>query len=149
VSYTIVPATLEHVIQLNAYLCDADREELAVTQSPPLEAITRGFFDSRDPVAIFDRHGKIAAIAGVVPVGLWEAAPWMLSTDASKTQPVAFVRQAREWVQDQLKIYRVLSHEVYRHNDDHIRLLKLLGFKVEEPRHSSQLFLPFHLYAKG
>jgi hypothetical protein len=148
--YTLTPATIDHAIQLHAYICDADREELRVTQSQPLEAICRGIFDSANPVSIWDKHGHIAAIAGVVPVDVSEApgygSPWMLSTDAAKTQPVAFVRQARQWVQEELKTWGILAHQVYRHNHDHIRLLRLLGFQVEEPKadHPLQLFLPFH-----
>lgn len=143
-SYTIRPATTDDAIRLHAYLCEADKEELAVTQQQPLEAITRGVFDSADPVSIWDKHGHIAAIAGVVPVSGQFGSPWMLSTDASKTEPVAFVKQARHWVRWELGIYGHLAHEVYRHNHAHIKLLKLLGFTVEEPRHPLQLFLPFH-----
>lgn len=145
-SYLIRPATIHDAIQLHVYLTEDDKEELRVSQAQPLEAITRGVFDSRSPVAILDRHGKIAAIAGVVPVGLFEGAPWMLSTDAAKTEPLAFVRQARRWVKEELKIYNRLQHQVYRHNESHIRLLKLLGFTVEPPMddYPLQLFLPFH-----
>lgn len=147
-SYTIIPATIDHAIRLHAFLSEDDREELRVTQSQPLEAITRGVFDSDAPVAIFDRHGAIAAIAGVVTVpteGGRFGAPWMLSTDAAKTEPMAFVRQAREWVENKLEAYGLLQHQVYRYNTSHIKLLKLLGFKVEEPRedYPLQLFLPF------
>lgn len=141
-SYTIVPARVHHAALLHGQLSKADREELAVTQSIPLEAICRGIKDSEYPVAVLDKHGDIAAIAGVVPI-IDGGAPWMLSTDAAKTEPLAFVRQAQEWVCKELGYWTTLKHHVYRHNHSHIRLLKLLGFKVEEPRHSSQLFLPF------
>jgi hypothetical protein len=149
VSYTILPATIGDAIFLNAYLCEADLEELRVAKVQPLAAITRGICDSRAPVAIFDKHRDIAAIAGVVEIpsedGIW-GSPWMLSTDAAKTEPVAFVRQARQWVREELSLYGRLAHEVYRHNHSHIRLLRLLGFTVEEPKadHPFQLFLPFH-----
>jgi len=142
-TYTIIPATTDHGILLNVSLCEADREELAASQTQPLGAVMRGIFDSVAPVTILDRRGSIAAIAGVVHVSDALGAPWMLSTDAAKTEPLAFVRQAREWIDQQLTTYERLAHQVYRHNHDHIRLLKLLGFEVEEPRHSSQLFLPF------
>jgi hypothetical protein len=142
-TYTIIPATTDHGILLNVSLCEADREELAASQAQPLGAVMHGIFDSVAPVTILDKHGSIAAIAGVVHVSDALGAPWMLSTDATKTEPLAFVRQAREWVDQQLTTYERLAHQVYRHNHNHIRLLKLLGFEVEEPRHSSQLFLPF------
>lgn len=141
-SYTIVPARAHHAALLHGQLSKADREELAVAQITPIVAICRGIRDSASPVAIFDKHGYIAAIAGVVPI-LDGGAPWMLSSDAAKTEPLAFVRQAQEWVREEETYYTLLKHQVYRHNHSHIRLLKLLGFKVEEPRHSSQLFLPF------
>jgi hypothetical protein len=67
----------------------------------------------------------------------------MLSTDACKTEPLAFIKQARPWIREQLEAYGTLRHEVYRHNHAHIKLLRLLGFTVESPRHASQLFLPF------
>lgn len=147
-SYTIRPATVDDAIRLHVCLSEDDKEELRVCQVQPLEAITRGVFDSASPVSIWDKHGKIAAIAGVVPVFVGEdgsyGAPWMLSTDAAKTEPVAFVKQAREWVENELEIYGLLQHKVYRHNESHIKLLKLIGFTVEKPRHPLQPFLPFH-----
>jgi len=143
VTYTIIPATTDHGILLNVSLCEADREELAVSQAQPLGAVMRGIFDSVAPVTILDKHGNIAAIAGVVHVSDVLGAPWMLSTDATKTEPLTFVRQAREWVDQQLTTYERLAHRVYRYNHDHIRLLKLLGFKVGEPKNHSHLFLPF------
>ena len=142
-TYTIIPSTTDHGILLNVSLCEADREELAASQAQPLGAVMRGIFDSVAPVTILDKHGNIAAIAGVVHVSDVLGAPWMLSTDATKTYPLAFVRQAREWVDQQLTTYERLAHQVYRYNHDHIRLLKLLGFKVGEPKNHSQLFLPF------
>jgi len=143
VTYTIIPATTDHGILLNVSLCEADRKELAASQAQPLGAVMHGIFDSVAPVTILDKHGSIAAIAGVVHVSDALGAPWMLSTDATKTEPLAFVRQAREWVDHQLTAYERLAHQVYRYNHDHIRLLKLLGFKVGEPKNRSHLFLPF------
>lgn len=142
-SYTVVPATPDHGIMLHVYLSEPDREELQATQCQPLAAIMRGIFDSSRPISIFDKHGDIAAIAGIVPVTLHEAAPWLLCTDAARTEPITFARGAKKWVDEQLEIYSTLAHEVYRHNHAHIKLLELLGFTVESPRHASQLFLPF------
>jgi hypothetical protein len=131
-------------IVLNYNLSLNDKEEIKASQLEPLRAICFGIMDSDRPVAIFDREGTLAAIAGVVPVTDDIGAPWMLSTPAAKTEPRAFVRQARAWVNEQLDTYQLLQHKVYRHNHAHIKLLRLLGFTIEEPRSSTQLFLDFH-----
>lgn len=142
-SYTILPADLVDAHALFFHLSTSDREELEVSQVRPFEAIWTGIQSSADPKAIYDKHDRIAAIAGVVPMSDTLGAPWMLSTDAAKTEPIAFVKQAREWVEEQLTIYPVLAHQVYRHNYPHIKLLRLLGFEVETPTSPLQLFLPF------
>jgi hypothetical protein len=142
-SYTLFPAELEDALGLYSCLSAPDLEELKVSQVQPFEAIWIGIQASTAPVAIYDRDGSIAAIAGVVRVSEALGAPWMLSTEAAKTEPIAFVKQAREWVKEQLTIYPVLAHQVYRHNYPHIKLLRLLGFEVESPTSPLQLFLPF------
>lgn len=142
-TYTITPACLGDAVALFSNLSLPDREELAVSGSRPFEAIWKGIMTSAAPKAIYDRHGHIAAIAGVVPVSKALGAPWMLSTEAAKTEPLAFVRQSREWVREQLTLYPCLAHQVYRHNYPHIKLLRLLGFEVEAPTSQLQLFLPF------
>lgn len=142
-SYTIIPAELSDARALLVGLSKPDLEELSVSGVLPFQAIWEGLQASAAPVAIYDKHGTIAAIAGVVTVSESLGAPWMLSSEAAKTEPLAFVKQAREWVNDQLKIYPVLAHQVYCRNHPHIKLLRLLGFKVEAPTSNLQLFLPF------
>ena len=142
-TYTIVSACLEDALGLFSNLSLPDREELEVSGSRPFEAIWTGILTSAAPKAIYDKHDRIAAIAGVVPVSRGLGAPWMLSTEAAKTEPLAFVRQSRDWVDEQLTLYPRLAHQVYRHNYPHIKLLRLLGFEVEAPTSQLQLFLPF------
>lgn len=142
-SYTLRSADLVDAHALFFGLSTPDREELEVSKVRPFEAIWRGIQASTDPLAIYDKHNRIAAIAGVVRVSDALGSPWMLSTEAAKTEPIAFVKQAREWVESQLAIYPTLAHQVYRHNYPHIKLLRLLGFEVESPTSPLQLFLPF------
>lgn len=143
-TYLLRPATVSDGVLLRCNLSKADAEELQVNQTEPLRAICLGILDSDAPVSIWDRKGDLAAIAGVVPVTDDIGAPWMLSTPAVKTEPQAFVRQARAWVNEQLDTYQLLQHKVYRHNHAHIKLLRLLGFTIVEPTSSTQLFLAFH-----
>lgn len=145
-SYIIDPATVQDGITLFYGLIPADREELEAITMDPLSGLLQGIKDSLRPVSIFDRERRLAAIAGVVPMdGHTEVgAPWMLSTAFARTEPHAFVKQAREWVEEELLQYDLLRHEVYRHNRSHIRLIRMLGFTVDKPSHGSQLFLPFY-----
>ena len=71
----------------------------------------------------------------------------MLTTRFAGTEPVSFVKQAKEWVTQQLCQYQLLSHKVYRYNLNHIRLLKLLGFRISKPLHATALFLEFHQHS--
>ena len=146
-AYTIRPATLNDALTLKAGLAPADAAELQASQVLPLDAITASLRDSLRPVSVFDKNGRLAAIAGVVPMDARSqvGAPWMLTTRFANTEPVAFVKQAKAWVDEQLHQYLVLAHQVYVFNTQHIKLLQILGFKVDPPKNrpASLLFLPF------
>jgi hypothetical protein len=144
-AYTIRPATLGDALTLKEGLTQADAEELQAAQVPPLRAITQGIRHSLSPVSVFDKDDHLAAIAGVVPQDdvCLVGAPWMLTTTFSGTEPVAFVKQAQQWVDEEKRKFSYLKHHVYRHNYQHIKLLKILGFAVIQPSSPHQLFLPF------
>jgi hypothetical protein len=144
-AYTIRPATLGDALILKEGLTSADAEELQAAQVPPLRAITQGIRHSLSPVSVFDKDEHLAAIAGVVPQDpqCLRGAPWMLTTRFAGTEPIAFVKQAKKWVDHELTQFPVLEHQVYRHNTAHIRLLSLLGFTVLAPSSYGQLFLKF------
>lgn len=145
-AYTTREPLERDAAELAENLTPADREELSVQGLQPLTIIQLGIRHSLLPVSIIDRGGNLAGIAGTVPYGhtFDRGAPWLLTTPYCKTEPLAFVKQAREWVNSQLSIFPELSHEVYVRNIDHHRLLKLLGFTIDPPRDSFSLFLPFH-----
>lgn len=147
-SYTLQRATLKDALLLNARLTVADRQELHAGDHVPLESIIWGLEHSLRPLSIFDKEGRLAAIAGVVPQDrhFFEGAPWMLTTDSAGTEPIAFVKQAQEWVDTQSSQFKVLRNEVYKHNMKHVRLLRILGFTVDEPKLPTQQFLPFRLF---
>lgn len=144
-AYTIKPAVLDDAKHLQWILTQADREEIQVSQTTPLSALVSGIRNSDRPVAVWDKFNRLAAVAGVIPQDPYgiTGAPWMLSSKFAGTEPLAFVRQAKQWVADEEEYFQVLQHQVYRHNIRHVRLLKLLGFKIYEPRIGSQLFLRF------
>jgi hypothetical protein len=147
-AYTSKPATIQDGIGLAMLLTPADREELAASQLDPEDSILQGIHSSLQAISIFDRDGFLAGIAGVVPLDQygWEGSPWLLTTSYCRTEPVSFVKQAKGWVSEQLQQFQCLKHQAYKRNYHHLRLLKMLGFKVG-PEHPSSLFVPFELCA--
>lgn len=146
-SYTLQPATLRDALTLNARLTGADRQELRAGGHEPLESIIWGLEHSMRPTSVFDREGRLAGIAGTVPQDsdFLVGSPWLLTTDSAGTEPLSFVKQAQAWVDGQITHYRILRNEVYKHNMKHVRLLRILGFTVDEPKLPTQQFLPFRL----
>ena len=61
-------------------------------------------------------------MAGVTPQNII----WMLCTEDSSKSPIAFVREARRWVDSLPNPY--LMNVADMRNESHIKLLKLLGF---------------------
>ena len=127
----IQPCTPELALEVGLNLRWEDRREVEETTGWCAESvILQSYFNSAYSVFFKVPNGKAAGVAGVNPQNVI----WMLCTEASTEFPHTFVREARRWVNSLPNTY-VYNHADMR-NTEHIKLLKVLGFK----------FIRYHVY---
>ena len=122
----IQPLTAELALSVGQNLRQEDRREVEETTGWTAEAVcVQSYYNYAYGSSVYFEvpNGKAAGVAGVTP----ENVIWMLCTEASTEFPHTFVREARRWVNSLPNPY-VFNHADMR-NSDHIKLLKLLGFK--------------------
>ena len=120
----IQPCTPELALEVGLNLRYEDRREAEETTGLTAEAsIIESFFNSTYSVFFKVPNGKAAGVAGVTP----QNAIWMLCTDATTEYPHTFMREAKRWVESLSNPY--LMNYADMRNENHIKLLKFLGFK--------------------
>lgn len=153
-SFVIVPATVEHVYELAETLREADRREILNLGINVKKALWRGFRNSvMCRTALLD--AKVAAIwglgvglrAGVSPLSDL-GVPWLHTSAAIEVMPIAAVKLAKAEVAA-MRAYRSrLESYVAADYAKAIRLIKLLGFAVEQPEPvglGGALYCRFHV----
>ena len=124
------PATVGDAVQVANNLRPEDLQELEGLGHTPL-GVPFSVLASDVAVAFFSKEGVIAGVAGIVPdaregVGII----WMLCTPEVQKEPFTFVRQAKKWLADEQRNYRLLWNLADARNHFHHKLLKMLGFKA-------------------
>ena len=124
------PATVGDAVRVANDLRFEDLRELEGLGYDRL-ALVFSVLASEAPVAFHAKDGTIAGVAGVVP----DADPgvgivWMLCTPAVQKEPINFVKQAKQWLADEERNYRLLWNLADARNHLHQKLLKMLGFKA-------------------
>lgn len=136
--YTVEPATPEHVYALAAKLRPEDCAEIVGSGNSPKKALWRGYRNSvMCETAMVD--GEIAAMwglcVGFVP-GLSLLGnigrPWLLTSAAVERVPFAVVREARRAVTGMLTVKPMLENYVLASYTRAVRLVRLVGFTVDE-----------------
>ena len=133
----IHPITVEAAIKVASNLRPDDRRELEEGHGlNPMEYLVLAAHEGS--CISFDMpNGKTAGMAGVNPDGLI----WMLCTPEIEEYPIAFVREAKRFVERQPN--KLLWNIIDKRNTLHLKLLKFLGFKfIREIKHGPQQ-LPF------
>lgn len=132
----IRPSIPEDAVALAGRLREADKREVeALSGSDPLAALTMGYMHSELCMTGLNEKRDVVVMYGVVPfrddpkVG----AIWLLSADDIRSSVREFVANAKPWLAEQLKKYRVLTNIVTADNDLHIRMIKYMGFTFGEP----------------
>ena len=100
------------------------REVEETTGLTATAAVLESYYRSAFTVYFTVPNGKAAGVAGVAP----DNKNWMPCTKASEEYPHTFVREARRWINSLHNPY-LYNHADMR-NESHIKLLKLLKFKV-------------------
>ena len=124
------PATVQDAVHVANNLRPEDLQEV---QGLGYDSMASIFSVLMSDVAVtfFNRKEEIAGVAGIVKderpgVGII----WMLCTDKVQTEPHTFVRQAKRWLNDEQRNYRLLWNLADARNLYHHKLLKMLGFKA-------------------
>ena len=122
----IQPCTPELALSVGLNLRYEDRREVEETTGYCAEAVCiQSYFNSAYGSCVYFKvpNGKAAGVAGVTP----QNAIWMLCTDATTEYPHTFMREAKRWVESLSNPY--LMNYADMRNENHIKLLKILGFK--------------------
>jgi hypothetical protein len=134
-SIEIVPATLEHIQTMGETMNHEDRLEFLAAGLIPHRDLWKGW--KRSIIrrsAIVD--GELAAIWGVMGSLMGDVGTvWLItSPKARETSPHKFAAIYKEEVRKMLEIYPVLCNMV---DDRYIgakRMLRIAGFKMDEPQ---------------
>lgn len=147
--YEIVPATLEHAVELSRTMREADREEAwAAGHMRPYEALVgalRASMDARTGLA----DGKVLCMFGVARASFLSRTtlPWMLGSADLPKHARAFLRGSREYVAEIGEKHENLINFVDARNELAIKWLSWLGFTVaDEPEPYGRDQLPFHRF---
>lgn len=148
VSVKIVPATLDHIVEINKKVRREDRNELWVAaMQTPLDAMQMGIECGKTMTGLVD--GEPVVMWGVVEDSLMlkTGMPWMLATTELESHAMQFLRRCKKHVMEMLREYGTLENYVDARNIRAIQWLKWLGFTVSDKAEPYGVFgLPFHKF---
>lgn len=152
---TVVPAEIGHVYALAAALRPRDAAEIAGVGISPKKALYRAFRNSvMCKTAFVD--GEIAAMWGLC-VGLRPGVsplsdlgvPWLHTSAAVERIPVSFVKIAKAELALMCVNRRRLESFVAADYPQAVKLLRILGFTVEQPKPIGANGAPFCRFHVG
>lgn len=137
-------ATVKDAMEVAKNIREEDRQELEGRGFTPL-LLPCCVAYSEHSVAFFDETGEIAGVGGITPdtSNSLSGVVWMICTPVVARRPHTFVREARRWLSEHEKNYRILWNLADARNHLHHKLLKLLGFKALRTVNTSPYFLPY------
>ncbi len=131
---TIMPTLPWHLRELAANLRVEDENEIVAFGFTPSQALWRSYKASLfRKTALID--GKVAAAWGICGKFMGETgAPWLLTTsEVKKVSPLKFTRIYQQEVKEMLKLFPKLENYTIASYTAAIRLLDIVGFKLDEP----------------
>ena len=123
-------ATTKDALYVASNLLPEDKREIEGLGETPM-ALVFCLAISKHAVTIINQDNEIAGVAGIVTdprEGVGQV--WLICTPAIKKCPREFVRQARVWLKESGKDYKMLWNIMDARNDLHHKLVKLLGFTL-------------------
>ena len=137
------PATVADALYVAANIRPEDRREIEGLGHTPL-ALVWCVENTDHAVALINRDGEVCGLAGIGKddrPGVGQV--WMICTPAIEKNPVTFVRQARKWIAEVGKDYRMLWNQMDTRNTMHHKLVQLLGFKILRLVYPPPYHLPY------
>lgn len=131
--YSVVPATVEHALELEPKMRQADRAECEGMGWEALPGLLFSLKHSRDSWAGL-ADGECVCIFGVYCKSFLgtEANPWLLATDEMPKHARTFLRLNKRYMASLRDEFQVLSGHVDVNNVVSQRWLRWLGFSVSE-----------------
>jgi hypothetical protein len=131
--YSIVPATITHVHQLSRVMREADKREGELIGFTPRWLLRAAFRES-----LYARTALIGTdIAGMwglkAPILSDTGQPWLVTASIIETRRFAFIREAKREVAAMLAIKPRLEDYVIADYQGAVRLLEVLGFRLDTP----------------
>ncbi|WP_109798679.1 hypothetical protein [Novosphingobium meiothermophilum] len=134
-----VRGLVEH-IATNLRQADIDEIQASVG-GEPAEAVRQSVACSTRCWVGLDRTGLPVVLFGVAPsVIAGVGQPWLVATDASGRERVAFARLSRPYAEEMLEVYPVLTNFVDVRNEAALDWLVWAGFRFidADPRHGPE-----------
>lgn len=129
----VVPMTVDHIYELARNLREGDRMECAALGYSPQEIIRKSFYAAmiRRTVLI---DGKVGASWGLSGTLLGEVGcVWLLTTPEVEKHYFKMVYLYANQVREMLAMYPRLENYCLASYTKSLRLLKIVGFTVEDP----------------
>jgi hypothetical protein len=141
-------ATIEDAILLSTNLRKEDEEEIkAYANIKPKDALILGVRQSKIPLAVYDKEGKIVFLCGVRNINNHLGQVWLLASPELETISISCLRNCRQVADLYTKDHKLLFNYVDERNKLHIRWLKWCGFtfinKIEKFGFEQRPFLEF------
>ncbi len=144
----IVPATLEHVVEMAPRMRQADVDEvLAAAGMLPADALLLSVMSSQESwAAVLD--GRVVCIWGVGDVDGYPGVgtPWLLGTDDVHRVRRTFLRECRRYVSCWLERYQVLVNFTDDRNTLSQHWLRWLGFTIMDTEPYGPQGMPFRKF---
>lgn len=147
----IVKTIPSHMIELRKNIREEDAREIRNYGGCLRRILWQTYHETPEPrTALVD--GMVAGIYGCIGTVIGEVGkPWMLATTVADRFPIEFALLYRQEIKKMLENYEMLENWVDSTYDKSIRLMKIIGFNVDEPAPygpKGALFCRFWMRAK-
>ena len=150
-SFSVVPASPDHIPHLAENMRPADRREVMAAYGHTPEQALRGSL-KRSQIAWTLMIGDApAAMGGAAAASIvsFTGRPWLLATPAMDSAPrTLLARWSRLYVGEMLRLFPRLENWVHAENRQSLRWLAWCGFAIDEPRACGVAGELFHRFYK-
>lgn len=147
-SIRIRPSIKSDAYLYSRYACIEDRVEcMASFGYTPFEAAKYSIRVSEKVQSIFV-NGELVCLVGVTRHSTLSnrGSIWMLCTTHVQKYPLVFMKEARHVVMDMMRGFAKVDNHVDARNLRMVRVLRFLGFEVQDPSPFGILRRPFHYF---
>lgn len=147
-TYSIVPATAEHVSQMLPNVRLADCHEVRASSGMTIDEALPMSVEASEMCWAGLVDDQVACIFGVTGASMLSTTgyPWMLGTDLIELHAKAFLRRNRKMVGVMLERYPYLTNYVDCRNAKAIEWLKWLGFTILDAEPYGFYKMNFHKF---